>query len=104
MIAVLARLHVDNWDRFTAAHDEAAHLQMRRDRGNLWHRVLNGLDDPDDVVFLDAWSTPQDSDSYYHSDDFQRDQEAMGATLVEIIKLEDTDCSTIDDGPGPFSS
>ena len=99
MITVMARLRVENWDRFKAAHDEPARLRSRHEDGNLSHRVLNQLDDPTDVVFLDTWDLPQGSDSYYHSDGFQRDLEEMGAALVELIKLEHTDAAELSDGP-----
>lgn len=100
MIHVLARIRVDDWGRFKAVHDEPARLQLRRDRGNLSHAVLNQLDDDTDVVFLDTWSTPQDSDSYYHSDDFQRDLGDMQATLMELVKLETTDAASLEDTAG----
>ena len=95
MITVMARLRTENWDAFKAAHDEPARLQLRRDRGNLSHQVFTQLDDATDIVFLDTWDDPQGSDSYYHSDDFQRDLTDMGATLMEIIKLERADVVTI---------
>ena len=95
MITVMARLRTEDWDAFKAAHDEPARLQLRRDRGNLSHQVFTQLDDATDIVFLDTWDDPQGSDSYYHSDDFQRDLTDMGATLMEIIKLERADVVTI---------
>jgi quinol monooxygenase YgiN len=98
MITVLARMRVDDWNHFKSVHDQAERQQLRVRRGNLTHQVLNQLDDATDVVFLDTWSSPQDSDSYYHSDDFQRDLEEMGASLAELIKLEETDAASIDDG------
>jgi quinol monooxygenase YgiN len=88
MITVFVRLRVDNWDRFRDVHDGEGHLRLRQERGNLTHHALTQLDDSTDVVFLDTWNMPQDSDSYYHSDDFQRHLDEMGATVVEIIKLE----------------
>jgi quinol monooxygenase YgiN len=97
MIAVMARVRVASWDQFRQAHDAPSRVARRKSRGNLTHRVLNQLDDPTDVVFLDTWSSPQDSDSYYHSDDFQSDLVAMGGTLMEIIKLEETDATAITD-------
>jgi quinol monooxygenase YgiN len=97
MITVMARLRTEDWDAFRAAHDEPARLQLRRDRGNLSHQVFNQLDDTTDVVFLDIWDDPQGSDSYYHSDDFQRDLTDMGATLMELIKLEPADVEKIGD-------
>lgn len=100
MIIVMARVRVANWDRFKAAHDEPARLRVRQDRGNLTHRVLNQIDDARDVVFLDTWSSPQDSDSFYHSDEFQKDLADMRADLVELVKLESTDVSTIERGKG----
>lgn len=99
MITVMARLRADNWERFKAEHDRPNHLQLRRDRGNRSHHVLTQLDDSSDVVFLDTWNTPQDSDSYYHSDDFQRHLDEMGGTLVEIIKLEHSGAAHLADGP-----
>lgn len=101
MITVMARLRAENWDHFKAVHDQPARLQLRRNRGNLAHFVLNQLDDFTDVVFLDTWSSPQDSDDYYHSDEFERDLRDMQAALVELIKLETSDAASIKDGPGP---
>jgi quinol monooxygenase YgiN len=101
MVTVLARIVLDNWDRFQAAHDEPFRMEIRRERGNLTHHVLNQLDDVDQVVFLDTWSSPQDADSYYHSDEFQRDLADMGGTLQELMKLEETAAGAIEDGPGP---
>lgn len=95
MIEVMVRLRVDNWDTFQQVHDEPAQLELRRQSGNLSHRVLAQLDDPTDVVFLDSWSSPQDSDDYYHTDAFQNLLSAMGASLIELIKLEDTQASEI---------
>jgi hypothetical protein len=99
MITVLARLRVDNWERFKAVHDAPGHLELRRDLGNRSHHVFSQLDDISDVVFLDTWNMPQDSDSYYHSDDFQRHLVDMTATLVELIKLEHAGVAHIADGP-----
>jgi len=95
MITVMAQIRVEDWSHFKAAHDEEARLRLRRDRGNISHTVLNQLDDETDVVFLDTWSSPQDSDSYYHSDEFGRDLEDMRATLIQIVKLERTHAASI---------
>ena len=100
MITVMARLRVDDWNHFKAVHDEPARLQLRRDRGNISHQVFNQLDDATDVVFFDIWDDPQGSDSYYHSDDFQRTLADMGATLIELIKLERADAVTIGNSGG----
>jgi len=99
MITVFARLRVDRWNHFREAHDGTEHLRLRRERGNFSHHTLQQLDDPTDVVFLDTWGTPQDSDSYYHSDDFQRHLVEMDATVVELIKLEHAGTEDIADGP-----
>lgn len=101
MITVFVRLRVDDWERFKMSHDQPRRMQLRQERGNLTHHVLSQLDDETDVVFLDTWSSPQDSDSYYHSDDFQQDLADMQAALVEIIKLENTQTAHLDVGPGP---
>lgn len=96
MITVLARLRVQSWERFKAVHDSPQQLLSRREGGNVTHRVLNQLDDPTDVVYLDSWSSPQDSDDFYHSDAFERTMSEMGAQLMELIKLEETDAGAID--------
>lgn len=98
MISVLVRLRADSWDRFRAAHDRPDSVQRRRENGNLSHQVFNQLDDPTDIVFLDTWSSPQDSDDYYHSDRFQQDLAEAGAETIEIIKLEETDASSWGEG------
>jgi len=99
MITVFARLRAENWVRFREAHDQEAVLQLRRELGNRSHRVLAQLDDPADIVFLDTWDLPQSSDSYYHSDDFQRHLAEMGADLIEIIKLEHASVAELTEGP-----
>jgi quinol monooxygenase YgiN len=101
MIDVMVRLRVDDWGTFQRVHDEPAQMEARRQSGNLSHRVLSQLDDPTDVVFLDAWSSPQDSDDFYHTDGFQELLRAMGGSLVEIIKLEDTQAASIESPTGP---
>lgn len=101
MIDVMVRLRVDDWDTFQRVHDEAAQMETRLESGNLSHRVLSQLDDPTDVVFLDSWSSPQDSDDYYHTDAFQDLLQAMGGSLIEIIKLEDTQAASIESPTGP---
>lgn len=95
MIEVMVRLRVDDWDTFQRAHDEPAQMDARMEDGNLSHRVLSQLDDPTDVVFFDAWSSPQDADDYYHTDAFQDLLQEMGASLIEMIKLEDTQAASI---------
>lgn len=100
MIEVMVRLRVDDWDTFRRVHDEPAQMEARMQSGSLSHRVLSQLDDPADVVFFDAWSSPQDSDDYYHTDRFQDLLRAMGGSLVEIIKLEDTETASIDSPTG----
>lgn len=96
MIDVMVRLRVDDWNTFRRVHDEPGQMEVRLRSGNLSHRVLSQLDDPSDVVFLDSWSSPQDSDDYYHTDAFQDLLGAMGGSLVEMIKLEDTQAARID--------
>ncbi len=96
MIEVLVRLRVDDWDTFQRVHDDPAQMALRRESGNLSHRVLAQLDDATDVVFLDTWSSPQDSDGYYHTDNFQDFLSAMRGSLVELIKLEDTPAAQVD--------
>jgi quinol monooxygenase YgiN len=96
MITVLVRLRVADWATFEAAHDDPRRLALRRDGGNVSHQVLSRLDDPTDLVFWDAWTMPQDADDYYHSDRFNADLDAMGATLVEVVKLEETEAEDID--------
>ena len=100
MISVLARLRVEDWDRFRSIHDEAAELSVRERGGNLWHRVLRQVDDPTDVVFLETWSSPQDADDYYFSDHVEALLNRLQGALVELIKIEETDCASIDSGPG----
>lgn len=95
MIAVLVRMRVDNWEQFRAVHDQPEVMAARREQGNLRHRVLSQLDDPTDVVYWDEWSSPQDADDYYHTDAFQELLRAMGGSVVEIIKLEDTQAAQI---------
>lgn len=101
MITVLARLRAESWDRFRAVHDSPQALQRRRDHGNLNHHVLNQLDDATDIVYLDTWSSPQDADDFYHHDAYEEELAAMGAQLMELIKLEETDAQAITEGPGP---
>ena len=97
MITVLVRLRVEDWDHFQHAHDQPAHLRVREARGNTSHHVFTQLDDATDVVFLDTWDMPQDSDSYYHSDDFRRHLGEMDAALMELIKLEHAGAAHIGD-------
>lgn len=101
MITVMAQIRAEDWDHFKAVHDQPARLQLRRNRGNISHTVLNQLDDQTDVIFFDTWSSPQDSDSYYHSDEFQRDLADMRATLIQIVKLERTDAQSLTDDSNP---
>jgi quinol monooxygenase YgiN len=95
MITVMVRLRAESWERFKRAHDAPHHIQRRRNHGNLSHAVLNQLDDATDIVYLDTWSSPQDSDEFYHSDEFHRELEQMGGDVIEIIKLEETDATSI---------
>ena len=98
MITLMARLYVTDWDRFQRVHDDDMRLRRRRDHGNLTHEVLRGLDDQNQLVFLDTWNMPQDSDDYYHSDIFQVELDDMGAELLELIKLEKTTASSVNVG------
>lgn len=98
MITVYVRMRVDDWQRFKTVHDADTSVTRRQRGGNVSHMVLSQLDDATDVVFWDSWSSPQDSDDYYHTDEFVRELEAMGAAVVEIIKLEETDAASF--GPG----
>lgn len=96
MIDVLVRLRVDDWDAFRRVHDAPGQMELRMQSGNLSHRVLSQLDDASDVVFLDSWSSPQDADDYYHTDMFHSLLDEMGGSLLEMIKLEDTQAARID--------
>jgi quinol monooxygenase YgiN len=96
VIVMLVRLRIDDWNTFHTAHDESSRMERRWRHGNVSHRVLHQLDDPTDVVILDAFSSPQDADDYYHTDAFQEDLQAMGASVVEMIKLEYTDAASIE--------
>lgn len=98
MITVLARLRVDSWDRFKSVHDRQDHLRRRREGGNLSHHVLTQLDDVTDVVYLDTWNTPQDADDFYFDDRFEAELADMGATLIELIKLEGSDAGSFAQG------
>lgn len=95
MITVFVRMRVDDWQRFKSVHDEDEAIARRTRHGNLEHTVLSQLDDATDLVFWDRWSSPQDADDYYHTDAFNQELDAMGAAVVEIIKLEETDAATI---------
>ena len=75
MITVLVRLRAESWERFQHAHDTPHHLQRRRNHGNLSPVVLNQLDDATDIVYVATWSSPQDSDEFYHSYEFHRELE-----------------------------
>src|SRR5947209_3149458 len=87
MITVMARLRVANWDQFRTVHDEPRLQQRRREAGCLTHHVLAQLDDSTDVIYLDTWSTPQDSDDFYHVDTFYDELQELQAELMEIVKL-----------------
>jgi quinol monooxygenase YgiN len=88
MITVVVRLRAQSWDQFKAVHDTREWQARLRQAGNVSHEVLTQLDDPADVVFIDRWNYPQDSDDFYFSDAFAQGLTEMGGQLLEVIKLE----------------